>query len=393
MAAAGERTMKVLVVDDNPTDRLLMRKILEFRGCEVHEAADGQEGLEKAAQARPDIVISDAMMPRVDGFQLLREIKKSDSLKSILFVFYSATYTGAREAELAASLGADLFIVKPTEPDTLWKTLSALYAERTQGQKTPPSRPLLENERDYLERYSTIVATKLEEKVHELEGEVAHRKQAEERLQALSRTLMEKLEMERRHIARELHDEIGQVLTAIKMNMQSIQRSPGKLSLITDSIASIDRALQHVRNLSHALRPSLLDDLGLQAALRWLADRTAQNSGLIVRFEGDLPDDRLPVEIETACFRIAQEALNNVVRHARATRAAIELRRQGDELELVVRDDGLAFDVQATYQKAVRGASFGLVGMRERATLLGGSLDILSQPGKGTEVRARLPLK
>jgi signal transduction histidine kinase len=99
------------------------------------------------------------------------------------------------------------------------------------------------------------------------------------------------------------------------------------------------------------------------------------------------------VEIETACFRIAQEALNNVVRHARATRAAIELRRQGDELELVVRDDGLAFDVQATYQKAVRGASFGLVGMRERATLLGGSLDILSQPGKGTEVRARLPLK
>src|SRR5574341_910705 len=188
---------------------------------------------------------------------------------------------------------------------------------------------------------------------------------------------MEKLEMERRHIARELHDEIGQVLTAIKMNMQSIRRSPGNLSLVTDSIASIDRALQHVRNLSHALRPSLLDDLGLQAALRWLADRTAQNSGLLVRFEGDLPDDQLPVEIETACFRIAQEALNNVVRHARASGAVLELRRQGDELELVVRDDGAAFDVQATYQKAVRGGSF----------------DILSLPGKGTEVRARLPLK
>jgi signal transduction histidine kinase len=216
-----------------------------------------------------------------------------------------------------------------------------------------------------------------------------------ERLKALSRQLLEAQEAERRHIARELHDEVGQALTILKMNLQALQRSPGtpaSAQLQEESIGLVERALQQVRTLSLDLRPSMLDDLGLVAALRWYTDRQAQRGGLAVEFDADPLDSRLPAQLETACFRVAQEALVNVLRHAQAGRVKVELRLRDSELHLLVGDDGVGFDVRAAQERAARGASLGLLGMQERAQLAGGRIDIASAPAAGTHIRAVFPL-
>jgi signal transduction histidine kinase len=213
------------------------------------------------------------------------------------------------------------------------------------------------------------------------------------RAQLLSQQLLEAQEAERRHLARELHDEIGQALTAVKINLQALERasadSAGRLS---DSIAIVDRALQQVRNLSLDLRPSLLDDLGLVAALRWYLDRQGQRAGLATEFVSQPAEIRGDANVETACFRVAQEALTNIVRHAQARRAKLELRQRDAELELTVSDDGIGFDVAAARQRAARGGSLGLLGMQERVLLMGGRIDIQSTRGKGTRLVACLPI-
>jgi two-component system sensor histidine kinase UhpB len=141
--------------------------------------------------------------------------------------------------------------------------------------------------------------------------------------------------------------------------------------------------------MSLDLRPSQLDDLGLVAALRWYLDRQARIAGVTVSFSADSLPYRLDTAKETACFRIVQEAVTNALRHARASQIWVELRRRGDEISLVVRDDGAGFDVAAARGGAIAGKSLGLLSMEERAGLAGGRLDIVSNAGKGTEIHLR----
>jgi PAS domain S-box-containing protein len=219
--------------------------------------------------------------------------------------------------------------------------------------------------------------------------DITERKRAGEMLQTFPRRLIEVQEAERRRVARELHDEIGQALTAIKLNLQAVEQSADTsphAPHLNESVGIIDRALQQVRDLSFDLRPSLLDDLGLVAALRWYVDREARRGDLIPEFVADLSETRLPPELETACFRITQEALTNVVRHAQARRVWVELRQRGSELHLVVRDDGIGFDVSAVRRRHASDVSLGLEGMQERALILNGKIEIKSAPAHGTEI-------
>jgi PAS domain S-box-containing protein len=214
------------------------------------------------------------------------------------------------------------------------------------------------------------------------------------RLKILSRQLLEAQEVERRRLARELHDEIGQALTAIKINLQAVQpltEATGQPRL-EENISIVDRTIHQVRHLSLDLRPSILDDLGLEAALRWYMDRQAQRTGFVVHLDTDSVGARVQPDIETTCFRVVQEALTNVVRHAQARRVEIELRHREAELDVVIRDDGVGFDVPAAWRRVARSASLGLLGMQERVHLVGGTLTIHSAPTAGTEIRMRLPL-
>lgn len=208
---------------------------------------------------------------------------------------------------------------------------------------------------------------------------------ARERLEALSRRLLTAQEEERRRVAIELHDELGQVLTAVKIGLESM---PAQLS---ESIESVDRAMGTVRDLALELRPPMLDDLGLASALRWYADRFAQQTHVEMHIAiGEVPE--LDAGLATTSFRVAQEALTNTARHAAAKNVWLELCRTSSELELAIRDDGSGFDVDAARERAARGGSLGLIGMEERVSLSGGSIAISSTPGRGTEVRARFPL-
>lgn len=216
-----------------------------------------------------------------------------------------------------------------------------------------------------------------------------------ERLQSLSHRLIEVQEMERRTIAGELHDEIGQALTVVKMNIQTLRPHASSLEANThldESIAIVERAIEQVRNLSLDLRPSLLDDLGLVATLRWYVARQARFAGLAVHFSADDLGGRLIPALETACFRIAQEAITNIVRHAEAREFWVQLRCD-ENLRLTIRDDGNGFDVSTAEARAARGQSFGLLGMYERASIVGGRLTIVSAAGQGACISANFPLQ
>jgi signal transduction histidine kinase len=141
------------------------------------------------------------------------------------------------------------------------------------------------------------------------------------------------------------------------------------------------------------LRPSILDDLGLVAALRWYLDRVAKRSSFEQHYSAEGVQSRLPSNVETACFRVAQEALTNIVRHAGSHSVHVKLDLTDGTLRLTISDDGKGFNVQESREKAIRGGSLGILGMQERVTLLGGTLDFISTPGKGTDVIAYFPLK
>ena len=204
--------------------------------------------------------------------------------------------------------------------------------------------------------------------------------------EALSRKLIEAQEAERRAVARELHDDFGQVLTALKLNLQRRDRDDA------ETIALVDGAIARMRELAHDLRPPLLDEFGLEASLRWYVEREAKRAGLDFRLALAPLARRPPIAVETTCFRIAQEALTNVVRHAQARLVEVELSEANGTLLLTVRDDGQGFDVAAARRRAAQGGSQGLLSMQERATLADGDLDIDSTPSRGTAIRARLPL-
>jgi PAS domain S-box-containing protein len=216
-----------------------------------------------------------------------------------------------------------------------------------------------------------------------------------ESLRLMSQQLVRAQEDERRHIARELHDEVGQSLTAALLNLQVLSSLTDLAELparLDDSLNLIDRVLRQVRTLSLNLRPALLDDLGLAPALRWLVNRQAERAGFDAQFNTDFVDERFASDIEITCFRAVQEAITNIVRYAQARWVTVELLRSGTDLCVNIRDDGVGFDVAAALQRAAQGHSMGLLSMHERVHLLGGQMQIESGPGQGATIHVRLPL-
>jgi len=208
-------------------------------------------------------------------------------------------------------------------------------------------------------------------------------------LSRVSWHLLEKQETTARRFSHELHDELGQTLTALKANLVSLgQRQPEAVGEVMDDCLSLtDGAIKNVRELSQLLRPTILDDFGLEAGLRWLCDRFQVRTGVKVTFASTL-DGRLIDETETHVFRIAQEALTNVARHSQAKGVEMNLSRANGDVRLVIADDGQGFEPNA---EAATG--LGMVGMRARARNAGGELEVETAPGKGVRIAATLPYK
>ena len=214
-----------------------------------------------------------------------------------------------------------------------------------------------------------------------------------QQLGALSGQVFKIQEEERLRISRDLHDQVGQAVTALTLHLQALEREVKEAEPaqhVRVALAIADQTAKQVHNISLNLRPPHLDELGLVAALGWHVDQQAQATGLLIHFDAEPLNERLHPSAELACFRVQQEALTNVVRHGDATEVWVTLRKTGNELELTVLDDGVGFDASATRDQPVT-TRLGLIGMSERAKQVGGRLEISSTPGGGTEVRAVFP--
>ena len=220
--------------------------------------------------------------------------------------------------------------------------------------------------------------------------------EAYQRLRTLTSRLEAAKEEERKWIARELHDEMGTGLTTAKLVLELLKNAPPSDDTeqkILEVIGLIDRMIGHMRALSFDLRPPLLDDLGLEAALQSYVETLSRRVGLGIRLDADgLPED-VPGDIGIAGFRIVQEGLTNVLRHAQARSAAIDVRYDAGWLDIHVRDDGKGFEVASTLERSASGGHAGLLGMRERVEAMGGALTIQAAPGQGTDLHARLPVR
>lgn len=212
-------------------------------------------------------------------------------------------------------------------------------------------------------------------------------------IRSLSNRLINSEEDERRRLALDLHDDLGQVLTATKITLQSQLDAPPEeaQALCQQSIDLVAGALDTVRSLSRQLRPSILDDLGLAHAVRWLAKQVGEQSNMAVEVTGDFMQ-RLPSEIEIHGYRVVHQALTNIQRHAQARHVGIHLTSDDQEVRIVIHDDGIGFDVEQSLKRARSGGSIGLLGMQQRAQWMQGNLIIASSPGEGTTIELRLPL-
>lgn len=360
---------RLLVVDDNPVVLMGLCEFLLSAGFEVFEARSGVEGLRLARENSPDLVLLDVMLPDVNGVDLCRRMKSDPELKSLFVVLLSSLQTSTGSQVSGLDAGADGYITRPIENrELLARVQSLLRIQRAEA--------ALRRTHD-----------ELEERVAERTAELARANAA---LRGMSRRLVEVQEKERRFLARELHDEAGQMLTGLKLVVdQSLPQASGPLKeRLNEAVRLINDLMDRMRSLSLELRPQVLDDLGLIIALDWHFNRYMKQTGIRVNFRHTPVSQRLPSLIEITVFRIVQEALTNVARHAQVKDVSVRLWVDEERAGLQVEDKGSGFDADS-----VCGAwnSTGLSGMRERAELLGGELTIESNPGKGTLLTVELP--
>lgn len=365
------RTAKILIVDDNPMVLFSMAHLLRSEGYAIIEAKDGAECLEKARAEQPDLILLDVMLPDINGVELCRKIKASPETSQLFVVLLSSIETSSDSKVTGLEAGADGYITRPIENRELVARVQALLRIR-----------LAENE--------------LRKAHDELEKRVAERTEELSRangaLKGLSLRLVDVQEAERRFLARELHDEIGQTVTCLKLVLETSLRpeSPAQQQSFDEALGLINDLIERVRQLSINLRPQMLDDLGLITALDWHLKRYQKQTGIAVQFRYTPMTERLEPALETAIFRIVQEALTNVARHARVKDVAVRLWVNAGRAGVQIEEAGAGFDVAAVLAQR---ESSGVSGMKERVELLGGEFTLESNPGQGTCLTVELPMK
>lgn len=294
-----------------------------------------------------------------------------------------------------------LTVTTPSFQETIWMQRAPLVTAKGMSgsidvvylEQRPEERegPFLLEERHLIDSLADSVSSYLTRREAEESLRSAHAQ-----MQTLSRQLMQVQERERRQLAHDLHDEIGQAVTAIKMNLQTMQRVADTSNIqdtLNDSLGILDKILQRVRDLSLDLRPSLLDDLGLVPAVRWYVERQAMRAGLVAEVKAENVPQDLEPDMAVACFRIVQESITNILRHAKATKIHVTLGQEEHSLDLCIKDDGIGISAREMPGTAAVRSTLGLLGMQERAQALGGRITIQSLPGQGTEIRVRIPLR
>ncbi len=374
----------ILIVDDTPTNLRVIVDYLEECGFNIRIARSGESALQRVAYDQPDIILLDVLMPGMDGFETCRRLKADAKTQEIPVIFMTALADPADKVK-GFEVGAVDYVSKPLHQEEVLARITTHLSLR-------------DLTRDLQEQNEQIATRSQVEKARLFLAVSEQRAQ----LRALTGKLTEVQEIERKQLARELHDEMGQALTAISMNLTIIRKELPTACLeicgerLDEASLLVEQTLEQVRELSLNLRPPMLDDLGLVPTLRWYVQRYVNRTNIVVDFDTAQfdfvdPEDRLHPDVETALYRVLQEALTNVARHAKATTVGLSLRRTTNGVSAYVEDDGCGFDVATVMDQDQPGMGTGLLGMRERMVLLGGRLTIQSKPGAGTQLHFAVP--
>jgi len=384
---------KILIVDDEEPNREILTSLVRALGYETETAINGVEAITKMKFFTPDLVLLDIMMPDMDGYEVCDHLKSDPETANIPVVIVTAL--SDRSSKLKGlQVGANDFLTKPIDQSELTIRVRNLLKIKEYEDFIFRHNQLLEDEVkkrtcELQEAMFRLISDIAEKKMLEEQLEKA-RALEEENLKFFSRRLIEVQEEERRAIARELHDEIGQSLTALKLSVEIIADSlPSEHA---DNIRPIEESLGEllsiVRNISLDLRPAMLDELGLVKTLLWYFERYTSQTGISVDFIQTGADRRFNQQSEIALYRITQEAMTNVARYAEIMRVLVEFIIEQERVTVRIKDEGRGFDVE----NAVNSGS-GLSIMRERAIISKGTFSLSSAPGKGTEITVEIPLQ
>ncbi|PYJ57526.1 MAG: hypothetical protein DME24_18820 [Verrucomicrobia bacterium] len=434
--------LQILLVDDNPDDRaLVMREISrEFPDSQFEQATNSKELAQAIESRRWDLVVTDYQLRWTDGVTVLLAVKVQwRDCPVIMF-----TGTGSEEVAVQAmKAGLDDYVIKSPKHYVRLPAAAHLALERTRqrlalreaegryqslfddvpvglfrvaldGRIVDANPALMVYRHDGKLLWAEVNARAIHNRRNPVldvlcyEGsleDITERKRVEkklrdsrEQLRALAAYLQSVREEERTRIAREVHDELGQTLTALKMDLAWLDKKMAEANTAaalrplqhkTKTLpVSVDQIISMVRKIATELRPPVLDELGLEAAIEWQIREFEKRTGIECQFKPGSRHLNLDPERATAVFRIFQETLTNIIRHAQATQVNIHLREEGDKLILEVQDNGRGL----TGRERSGTRSLGLLGMRERATMLDGEINIIGRQGKGTTVGVRIPL-
>jgi len=388
VTAVDNSSIKILTVDDNEALRYSLVRSLRDAGYQVVEATTGQEALARAAES-PDLITLDVNLPDMMGFQVCHQLKSNPSTAHIPILHISATFVDPESRVRGLEHGADAYLAEPIDRAELVATVAALLRLKNAEMQARQQAAVAENARNELSRLNATLEDRVSERTAEL-------KAANDSLRELSARLLQMQDDERRRIARELHDSVGQLLTAIAMNNALISGEDSKLSepaarALNQNESMVQEVLRSIRVISHLLHPPLLDEVGLPSALKWYVEEFGKRSGIEVQLNCPESVERLPRELETAIFRIVQEALGNVHRHSGSQTASIDLDIKAGGVRLFIRDEGVGIPVNRQQElKSNQRAGVGIRGMRERIAQFGGDLELLSD-AKGTTVVVMVP--
>ncbi|HSL29048.1 MAG TPA: response regulator [Anaerolineales bacterium] len=340
----------VLIIDDEPTARETVVSMLEGEGYDIQLAKDGIEALQMLEQIQPDVILLDIMLPGMDGFQVCRQIRATVPLAEVPILMLTAL--DDRDSLLRAlEAGADDFLSKPVDRRELIARVRTITR---------------------LNRYRTLMEQR-------------------ENIRQMAERVVAAQEEERQRISRELHDDLGQALTTHLLSLRNLQED---LSIPVEEMFAQLQALYNqsyevlvkIRRLARDLRPPVLDALGLKVAMQTYCTEFTRRTHLPVIFEAETSLPELSDAYNITLYRTLQEALTNVVKHARAGQVWVELSQEDDTVNLTVQDNGIGMDEEAS-----RSNGIGLAGLRERITVAGGTLQISSAPGRGTILSAQFP--
>lgn len=367
------RPAEILVVEDTPASLELLVQLLGGAGYTVRPAQEGRMALRSAQASPPELILLDVRMPGLDGYEICRRLKDDPRTRDVPVIFLSALRESDDKLHGFAQ-GAVDYIAKPYQPEEV------LARVRTHVE---------------LRRLQTRLEERVSERTAQLVEAQASLQASEQRLQELAGFLQNVRETERAGIARELHDELGQALTALRIDLGWLRGRCGSLGPAVGeradaAYALVERTIDALRRISEGLRPGMLDVLGLAAAIEHHVEQFRERTGMACVLEMCCAENReefaIGEPLATAIFRLVQEALTNVARHAGAARVRIAIAEGETAMHVVIEDDGCGFDSGGCRK------GFGLLGMQERVKMLGGTIAFTRPPAGGARIDASFPI-